>query len=144
MKSLFAFLLALVMSAATAAADDMEDARKAFATLLEYQKTDDERAPDLYAKDCLIVMTVTAGEKEQSITIPTKDFIDGMKREIAKKKGSRETYDEIRYTKQTTGVKVTANVHNPDQARPLIFTGVYRRGEDGILRLHEYRLTFQK
>ena len=140
MKTLIT-LLAIALISSTAIADDLADAKKAFATLTEYQKTDDERSPDLFSKDCAVTFAFSDGTNEKAAVIPTEVFIETMKKEIAKKKGSEETYEEVKYLQEASGIRVTATVRYPKSGRKGPFSVLYRRDSDGVLRIHEFKAT---
>lgn len=140
MKTLLV-LLAIVFVTSTAIADDLADTKKAFATLIEYQKTDDERSPELFSKDCTVTFIFSDGTNEKAAVLPIEVFIDTMKKAIAKKKGSKETYEEVMYSQEASGVRVTANVRYPKSDRKGPFSALYRRNDDGVLRIQEFKVT---
>jgi hypothetical protein len=142
MKTWIAFFAALLVPM-SALADDLADAKKAFETLIAYQKTDDERSLDLFSKKCVAKIVVTNGEKEQTKTIPTDKFLDDLKGQIAKKSGSSETYENIKYSEEGDGVRVDAGVvsaKNPVKSRLAL---LYRRDEDRVMRIHEFKMIFE-
>ena len=134
-------LLAIALLSSIAIADDVADTKKAFATLGEYQKTDDDKAPELFSKDCAVTFIFPDGTNEKVIVVPTEVFIDALKKEIAKKKGTTEAYEEIKYSQEASGIRVTANVHYLKSGRKGPFSALYRRDDDGILRIHDFKVT---
>ena len=134
-------LLAIALLSSIAVADDVADTKKAFAILVEYEKTDNERAPELFAKDCAVTFIFSDGTNEKVIAVPTEVFIDAMKKEIAKKKGSTVAYEEVKYSQEASGIRVTANVHYLKSGRKGPLSVLYRRDDDGILRIHDYKVT---
>jgi len=140
MKTLLALLL-LTLVSSSALADDLVDAKAAFATLIQYQKTDDERSPDLFSKDCVITYTRSDGTNEKTTEVPTEVFINGMKKAIAQKKGSQEIHENVKYAQEAGGIRVTADVRRPTPSGSGLLSVLYRRDSDGVLRIHDFRAT---
>ena len=133
------FVIALVSSSAIA--DDLADTKKAFATLVEYQKTDDERTPDLFSKDCAITFVFSDGKNEKTAVVPTEVFIESLKKEIARKAGNPNPYEDVKYSPEDSGIRVTANVHYARSGQKGPFSALYRRSADGVLRIHTFKVT---
>lgn len=140
MKTLIT-LLGIALLSSFAIADDLADAKKAFTILSEYQKTDDERSPELFSKHCAVTFIFSDGTNEKATVIPIEAFIDSMQKAIAEKKGTKETYEDVKYSAETSGVRVTANVRYPKSGRKGPFSALYRRDDDGVLRIHDFKVT---
>lgn len=141
MKTWIALLAALLVPL-SAIADNLADAKKAFETLLAYQKTDDERSLDLFSNKCVAKVGVTDGEKEQTTVIPLEKFLDDLKKQIARKSGSTETYEDVKYSQEGDAIRVDAKVRSVKPATRGALALVYRRDSDEVMRIHEFNMTF--
>ena len=141
MKRIFLFLLAAVVSFSVHAADDVADAKVAFDTLQTYQKTDDLRALDLFATNCVIRFRTISALEDKTMFIQPAAFRDLLKAGIAKKEGSQEKYDDVKFSADGFAVKVTATVLHPGDIKPGEFMISYERDGDGALKIQELKVT---
>jgi hypothetical protein len=137
-----AFFLSLLFCLSAAAADDLADAKIAFTNLVNYQKTDDIRALDLFAKHCLITYTVNDGKSERIAVVPADAFRDSLTKEIAQKHGNKDAYEDVKFSSDGNKVQVTANIHYAESDKRGPFFAVYGRDVgDGIMRIEKFKLT---
>lgn len=139
MKTLFVLFATTVLSI-SAFADDIADAKMAFATMVEYQRTDDERSPDLFSKSCIITATLRDGANKKTMVIPLEAFIAQMKAQIAKKVGATEAYEDVKYQQEDSGIRVTAKIRYLQNGRGGPFSMLYRRDEDGVMRIRQLEI----
>jgi hypothetical protein len=139
------WLLILSPSVSLWAADDLSDAKTAFATLVQYQKDDDIRALDLFTQHCLIVYKVIDDKPEtNTVIIPAETFRASLKKEIEQKPGNKDEYRNVQYVSDGFSVTVTANMYNPDTGKETPFLAKYGRGSDGMMKIEEMRVTIFK
>ncbi|MDR3460251.1 MAG: hypothetical protein P4N60_22715 [Verrucomicrobiae bacterium] len=137
-----AFILSLFFGLSAAAADDLADAKVAFTNLITYQKTDDIRALDLFSKHCLITYTVNDGKTEKIAVVPAEAFLEGLKKEIAQKHGSKDEYEDVKFSSDGPKVTVTATIRNPGSDKRSPFFAVYGRDvDDGAMRIEKFKIT---
>ncbi|HSY19888.1 MAG TPA: hypothetical protein VK815_16210 [Candidatus Acidoferrales bacterium] len=137
-----AFILSFFICLTAAAADDMADAKVAFTNLVTYQKTDDLRALDLFAKHCLITYIINDGKSEKTVVVPADAFREGIKQGIAKKEGNKDEYEDVKFTKDGDKVTVTATVHYADSGKRAPFFASYARDDgDGVMRIEKLKIT---
>jgi uncharacterized protein YceK len=77
---------------------DIRDAKAAFATLVEYQKTDDARSLDLFSQTCPV--TFINGDTKKTVVWPPDKFRESLKQQIALKNGDKDTYEDVHYSKE--------------------------------------------
>lgn len=125
-------LTLLFVLAAAARADDLSDVKAAFATLLAYQRTDDPRLLDLFAKECDIATTLTDGINARVTLMDGKTFQQPLRDKIAKKQGNRDAYENVQYVREGAGVRVTATVR---------YSATGKRGPFSLLLVREPKTT---
>ena len=138
----FSLSLALVLlTCLVGYADDLADAKKAFQTLLEYQKTDDVRSLDLFATNCTARFILTDGNQSVTNALSGEVFRTELSRQIAKKEGNRDQYDNVEYKVTGNSVVVESDVRfaAPVNRGHLILE--YRRDPEGVLRIVEMQIT---
>jgi hypothetical protein len=143
LELLMRILIALIVTTLlpfSAFADDLSDARKAFETLIEYQRTDDERSPDLFSKRCNIAFVLSDGTNEKTELMSIEAFIEQIKAQLPLKKGATETYEDVKFAQESLGIRVTGNLRYLPTGRKAPFSAVYRRDADGVLRIQEFRI----
>jgi hypothetical protein len=123
------------------AADDLADAKAAFTNLITYQKTDDIRSLDLFAKHCIITFRIVDGTNERLAVIPPAVFRESLKKEIAQKKGSDGDYEDVKFSSDGFMVKVNATIHYTDSGKKGPFFALYGRDKDGVMKIEEFRVT---
>ena len=141
MKRIFLFLLAVMVSLSAHAADDLADAKITFETLQTYQRTDDLRALDLFATNCVIRFRTISAVEDKTVFIQPAAFRDILKDGIAKKAGSQEKYEDVKFSADGFAVKVTATVLHPGDIKPGEFMLSYERDGDGVLKIQELKVT---
>jgi hypothetical protein len=134
---------AVALFASTAArADDIGDAKVAFATFVEYQKTDDIRALELFTKNCVVTSTyiATDGTTTKSRSLQGDEFRTILAKEIALKRGNEDVYESVKYTQDGSSVRVNAAVLFKKSDRRGSISMLYVRDE-GALKIKELRVT---
>jgi hypothetical protein len=141
MKLLACCALALLASTA-ARADDIEDAKVAFATFVEYQKTDDFRALDLFTKNCVVTSTyiATDGTTMKSRSLQGDEFRTMLAKEIALKRGNKDVYESVKYAQDGSAIRVNAAVLFKESGRRGSISVLYVRDE-GALKIKELKVT---
>jgi hypothetical protein len=109
MKAIHIALILLTFTL-IARADNISDVQKAFDTFVKYQKTDDPRGVDLFAKDVSVTFTFTDGQQQNTKTLPSDAFFENLKSEIAKKKGNNDTYKDIKITEKDGIISVDCSL----------------------------------
>lgn len=125
-------------------ADDLADARAAFEALGTYQKTDDIRALDLFATNCLITFTIIDATNQRTVLVPPDAYRELLRKAIALKQGDKNSYEDVKCSQDGYMVKVTANIHYVDTDKRGPFVALYARESDGILRIKEMKVTVYK
>lgn len=138
MKSVVIALLVL-LSLAAARADDIADAKLAFATLVKYQKTDDLRALELFTSSCTVVFGFTDGEASRTKVLKGDSFRESLRKEIAKKEGCEDVYENVKYTQQRSNVWVTGMIRYKDSGKRGPFSILYVRDE-GALKIKHFKV----
>jgi len=140
MKSILAaFLLSLAV--VPLRADDIADAKAAFKTLQEYEKTDDIRAPGLFATNCVVTVLVTDGTNKRSLVIPDGKFRGMLSNSIARKEGNSDVYEDVKYSQEGSSVRLDCTVLIADSSKRAPLSLLYERDSDGELRIKEMRIT---
>jgi hypothetical protein len=139
MKPFVSFAIALFLLSIVHA-DDIGDARVAFAKLVEYQKTDDIRSLDLFAEDCAVTFTFTDGVTSRVSTFPPDAFREMLKQSLALKQGNKDVYEDVKYAQEESGVRVTSNILYAESAKRGPFSALYVRGNGGW-KIKELKLT---
>lgn len=139
MKLALSFLTLLV-AFSIARADDITDAKAAFATMLAYQKTDDARTLDLFTPDCPFTVTLTDGKATRTVVVPPELFRKQLTVSIAKKEGNKDVYENVKYAAEGSGVRVTATVLAADTGKRGPFSVLYVR-DGGALKIKEIKAT---
>jgi TonB family protein len=121
--------------------NDIESARAAFATLIQFQKTDDIRALDLFSRNCSITFTIIEGKTRRSEIIPADVFRRLIRKAIALKRGSKTIYEDVKFSKEGARVRVTASFRPEDSSDRGRFFAVYGRDDKAILKIQELKLT---
>lgn len=121
--------------------NDIADAKAAFATLIEYQKTDDIRSLDLFSQNCPVTFTVVNGNTQRTVVWPQDAFLESLRKQLALKLGNRDTYEDVKFSQEGTNVLVTAMVHYADSGKRGPFSAVYVRDKTGILKIQELKVT---
>lgn len=134
------FLAIALLTLSIARADDIADAKAAFATLLEYQKTDDIRSLELFTEDCAVTFAFTDGVKSREATISSADFREMLKQAIALKQGNRDVYQDVKFTKEQSGVRVTSKILYAESGKRGSFSALYIRDKDS-LKIKEMKVT---
>ena len=141
LATLFTVVLLPLLSA-VCRADDLADAKTLFDTFLQYQKTDDPKALDMFMKDCVVKFTVTDGTHEQSQVIPTKDFLQQISDSIAKKEGDKDKYDNITYKQDGALVRMQCTITYAELGgKQAPFGLAFARDTDGKLKIKEFNAT---
>jgi hypothetical protein len=137
-----AFLLTLFFCLSASAADDLADAKVAFTNLVNYQKSDDLRALDLFSKHCLVTFTITDGKSERIAVIPPDVFRVSLTNEIAQKHGNKDEYEDVKFSNDGFTVKVSATIHyaKSDKREPF-FASYGRDVDDGVMRIERIKIT---
>ena len=141
MKKLFFVLLVVLGCWSVNAADDMADAKAAFETLQAYQKTDDIRALDLFATNCIIRLKTINDLEEKTMFIEPAAFREILKDSIAKKEGNLDKYEDVEFSADGFSVKVTAAVIHVGTVKPGSFIASYERDGKGVLKIQELKIT---
>lgn len=136
---LVAVLLSLAITQSRG--DDIPDAKAAFATLQEYQKTDDIRSPDLFATNCTVTLAVTDGTNRRTLVVPDGKFRVMLTNAIARKEGNSDVYEDAIYTQEGSSVRMSCTVLFADSGKRGPLTVLYARDSDGKLRIKEMKLT---
>jgi hypothetical protein len=118
---------------------EINDVKAAFATLVEYQQTDDIRVLDLFSPDCPI--TVTEGNTQETLTWPQDDFREWLRQQIALKLETKNTYEDVEYLYFGPDVSVTAVIHYANSGKRGPFSAVYRRDSNGIFKINQVDVT---
>ena len=141
LKLLACCSLALFVST-LARADDIEDAKVAFATFIEYQKTDDLRALELFTKNCVVTSTHVGADDAttKSRVLQGDEFRALLAKEIALKRGSKDVYENVKYAQDGSAVRVNATVVINESGKRGSISVLYVR-EDGALKIKELKLT---
>ena len=126
---------------AAARADDVADAKAAFATMVAYQKSDDTRSLDLFAPDCTVTFTLTDGKASKVAVIPPDQFREMLTREIALKHGNPDTYEDVKYTQEGAAVRVTATILYAASGMRGPFSLLYERDKNGVIKVKEMKVT---
>jgi len=132
-------IIALLFSGMVAVqADDISDAKAAFQTLIQYQKSDDPNSLGLFTPTCAITYTFTDGTNTKDVPVPMLSYSAMISKAISEKKGNHDTYENPTFTKNGNTVTVNATVMTEDKkAEPI--TIVYMRDQNGemaITQLH--------
>src|ERR1700722_1412981 len=117
------------------ATDDMADAKAAFATLLEYEKTDDIRSTNLFSTNFLFTGTVVFRDDKKIVVLPAEAFRKELEKQLALKLGITETYEDVKFSKNGTNVTATGIVCYVGTTNRGPVSFVYGRDSDGILRM---------
>ena len=141
MKKSFFVLLVVLGCWSVNAADDMADAKLAFETLQAYQKTDDIRALDLFATNCIIRLKTINDLEEKTMFIEPAAFREILKDSIAKKEGNLDKYEDVKFSADGFSVKVTAAVIHVGAVKPGSFIASYERDGNGVLKIQELKIT---
>ena len=141
MKKSFFVLLVVLGCWSVNAADDMADAKAAFETLQAYQKTDDIRALDLFATNCIIRLKTINDLEEKTMFIEPAAFREILKDSIAKKEGNLDKYEDVEFSADGFSVKVTAAVIHVGTVKPGSFIASYERDGKGVLKIQELKIT---
>ena len=132
--------LLLVLTFSVVGADDIADAKAAFATFMTYQKKDDPRTLGLFTADCPFTVTLTDGKSSRDIVIPAELFRTQLQVTLAKKKGNKDKYEDVKYAAEGGGVRVTATVLSAETGKRGPFSVLYVR--DGkALKIKEIKAT---
>jgi hypothetical protein len=131
----------MLLAVLTAKADDIADAKAAFATLLVYQDTDDNRSLDLFAPDCAVTFTFTDGINSKTVPVPTKDFLAMVAHSISLKKGNQDSYEDIKYTPEGNGIRVTSTILYADSGKREPFSALYARDKTGVMKVTDLHVT---
>jgi len=130
-------ILTMMVCISASAADDLADAKAAFADLVTFQKTDDVRALDLFAKHCIIKFKLEDGTNEQTVVLAPEVFLASLKKEIAQKKGSDCDYEDVKFVADGYMVKVNATAHYMDSGKRGPFYALFGRDGDGGMKIQE-------
>jgi hypothetical protein len=133
----FAFLFLSV----SGFADDLADAKKAFATFLAYQKSDDPRTMDLYAPDCVITLTKTDGKHSIPIVISGEPWRKVLAAALARKSGNQDTYEDVKFAEIGESVTVTATILYNQNGKRGPFFALYARNKEGLFVIKELKAT---
>lgn len=123
--------------------DDVADAKAAFATMVEYQKTDDIRTTNLYSPDFILTCTLldVNGKSKKTFALTPEEFHKILMKEIASKRGSTEIYKAVTFSKNGTNVTVTAKVNRAGSTNEVPVSLTYGRDSDGVLRIQTMHIT---
>jgi hypothetical protein len=134
------FLLLMLGGLGVAAADDVTDAKIAFATLQTWQKTDDPRSLDLFATNCTVLITVAGAGQPKTVFVPPAAFRENLTHLIALKQGNHDSYDDVTCSADGFSVKLSATIYHPETGRHGLFSVVYERDHDGVLKIYELKV----
>ena len=138
---LFLSALITLFSLSIARADDVADAKAAFATMVEYQKTDDPRSLDLFTRDCAVTFIFTDGTTTRAAALPPEAFRQMLTKALAEKKGNKDVYEDVKYTQEGPAVRVNSTVLYADSGKRGPFTLLYVREKSGVLKVKEMKVT---
>lgn len=139
--SLSFFALLLFSLATVARADDLADAKAAFETLYLYQKTDDSRLLDLFAPDIAVTVMLTYQDQVRPEYQPRAQFLATLKKALARKEGTKDTYVDTKYVQEGTGVRVTSTLVDGVTGKRGPIIVLYTRDAKGELKIKEMRIT---
>ena len=122
------------------ARNDVESARAAFATLRQYQKTDDIRVLDLLSRNCSITFTIIGPKIKRTVVVPSDVFRARVRKEIALKRGNNDSYEDVKFSTQGTKVSVTATVRTSRSGDTERFFAAYGRDDKRILKIQELKI----
>jgi hypothetical protein len=136
-------LIAIFLSLAIpqSGADDIADAKAAFAALQEYQKEVDIRSLDLFATNCTVTLAVTDGTNRRTLVVPDGKFRAMLTNAIARKEGNSDVYEDAIYTQEGSSVRMSCTVLFADSGKRGPLTLLYLRDSDGKLRIKEMKIT---
>ncbi|MDB6155163.1 MAG: hypothetical protein JWL90_3616 [Chthoniobacteraceae bacterium] len=132
--------LSLLFAVSGARADDVAEAKVAFATLVDYQKKDDIRTLDLFTQDCAVKFTVTDGKSTRAAVIPADVFREMLAKSIALKHGNKDVYEDVKYSQEGACVRVTSSVLYAETGKHGPFSALYVR-DKGLFKIKELNVT---
>ena len=124
----------LLLTLAVARADDIADAKAAFATMIEYQKSDDVRTLDLFAQDCAVTFTFTDGKATRVVALPTAAFRQMLQKSLDAKQGNQDVYEDVKYTQEGPSVRVDSTIVYHDTGKREPFSVLYVR-DNGAFKI---------
>jgi len=125
-------------------AADIAKVRAAFATLQEYQRTDDLRALDLFMRNGSVTITAIGGTSNKTAVMPVEKFRQVLGQQIAQKQGSNCAYEDVRYVNEGPDVRVTGTIRYTDSDRRAPFSALYRCYGDGVFKIYDLKVTIFK
>ncbi|MDB6173775.1 MAG: hypothetical protein JWL59_3086 [Chthoniobacteraceae bacterium] len=137
---LFLLCLSIFFALSGARADDVAEAKVAFATLVDYQKKDDIRTLDLFTQDCAVKFTVTDGKATRAAVIPADVFREMLAKSIALKHGNKDVYEEVKYSQEGVCVRVTSTILYAETGKRGPFSALYVR-DKAVLKIKELNVT---
>ncbi len=125
----------------SARADGLTEVRRAFDLLVQYQKTDDERSLDLFARDISVTLTLDTGKETRDMTLPADTFRELVSQDIAGKHGNKDTYEDVKYAQQGDTVKVTSTLLHGSSGKRRPFLAIYGKDKAGHFKIKALKLT---
>ena len=125
-------LLGLLLLAITLHAQSYPEVEAAFKTFGEYQRTDDERIIDLYAKDVSVTFIALNGAEPRKTFVPPKVFFEILKSELQKKKGGNDKYTDIKVTAIDSGFRVDCTLIHSKSGLPSPYIQEYVKTLEGF------------
>jgi hypothetical protein len=130
----------MVTGLGIARGDDLADARTAFATMLEYQKTDDPRSPDLFTQDCAVTLFFTDGKSARMAKLPPQAFREMLAKQLKEKRGNKDVYEDVKYGQEGSSVRVTATILYHANGKRGPHSLLYVR-DNGVMKIKEMNVT---
>lgn len=122
-------------------AADIAQVRAAFATLQEYQRTDDLRTLDLFMRNGSVTVTAISTESQKTRVMPVEKFRQLLAQELAEKRGSNCAYEDVRYANEGADVRVTGIIRYTDSDKRAPFSALYRCYGDGVFKIYDLKVT---
>jgi hypothetical protein len=122
--------------------DDIADAKAAFATMEQYQATDDARSPGLFDPNCAFKFTFTDGTNSRRIEVPPKAFFESLTQQLALKQGNPDKYEDVQYI-YANGftAEVCGTILYAANGKKEPFKVFYGRDASGVLKIMELDIT---
>ena len=134
-------IVAVLCAVSVVRADDTAEAKAAFDTFVLYQRTDDERTPDLFAPDVSVTLILDTGKEARDVVLPPEKFRQMVTQEIAKKQGSKDVYEDVKCVQEGDTVKVTSTILYAGSGKRGPFLAIYGRDGAGRFKIKAVKVT---
>jgi len=127
----------LLLNALCMQADEIEEVRRAFATLHAYQKSDDARALDLFTTNCTVTFIDATPVMRSTNVLAGPEFRAELARQLSLKQGNDDVYEGMTIEKTGDSIDLECKVRSASPGRRGELLMSYVRDADGVYRVRE-------